>query len=112
MIVPCLFEGEEDILKSTPLYRYLSVEAFLYLIGVGSLRFSRITKNWPDFYEGSRYDFLKKAIKEHHQFANKEKDDFYANCWSLQSAKESLYENNEEYKLAIEELEKEGSAPM
>ncbi len=31
MIVPCLFQGEEDIPESTPLYRYLSVEAFLYL---------------------------------------------------------------------------------
>lgn len=43
MINPCLFEGEKDIPESTPLYKYLSVEAFLYLIEFERLTFSQTT---------------------------------------------------------------------
>jgi hypothetical protein len=62
-----------------------------------------------DVFEGSGYEFFKKATKDR-QLANK--DDFYGSCWSLQYEEKCLYKNDEEHKLAIEELEKEGSAPM
>ena len=108
MINPCIFEGETDITESTPLYKYWSIESFLYLTEFKHLRFCRIT-SWPDAYEGFRYEFLKK-VKKCNELASK--DDLYGSCWSLQSGEKSLYKKDEGYKLAIEELESEGLAPM
>lgn len=107
---PCLLRGENDLSGETPIYKYLSIEAFLYLLEFRRLTFSRIT-NWSDAYEGSRFEFFKK-IKQDHQFANNEKQDFYASCWSLQTEELCLYETSAEYQKAIDELQQNGSASM
>ena len=110
VINSCLLQGEEDLPSETPIYKYLSIEAFLYLLEFRRITFSRIT-NWPDAYEGSRFEFFKK-IKQNQQFAEKEKDDFYGSCWSIQTEQSCFYENPSEHQNAILELQKNGSASM
>ncbi|MEM4409830.1 MAG: hypothetical protein QXI19_13920, partial [Candidatus Caldarchaeum sp.] len=78
-IYPCSFDGENDLSPETPLYRYMSIEAFLYLLAFSRITISRITE-WPDSYEGTRFEFLKK-VKEDKEFSNKNKNDFYVSCW-------------------------------
>ena len=110
VIKPCLLQGENDLPIETPIYKYLSIEAFLYLLEFRQLTFSRIT-NWPDAYEGSRFEFFKKVKTDQH-FADKEKEDFYASCWSLQFEDLCLYENSDEHQNALDELQRNGSASM
>ena len=105
-----MLKGESDLPADTAIYKYLSIEAFLYLIKFQRLTFSRIT-NWSDAYEGSRFEFFKKA-KNDQQFSKKRKDDFYACCWTLQTEDLCLYENTDEHKKALEELQRSGSASM
>lgn len=110
VISPCLLQSEKDLPSETPIYKYLSIEAFLYLLEFRRVTFSRIT-NWPDAYEGTRFEFFKK-IKNGHQFVDKGKKDFYASCWSLQTEELCLYDNPGEHQNAIDELQKNGSASM
>jgi len=110
VISPCLLHADKDLPSETPIYKYLSVEAFLYLLEFRRITFSRIT-NWPDAYEGARFEFFRK-IKNSNQFADKEKNDFYGSCWSLQTEELCLYDNAGEHKNAINELQKNGSASM
>jgi len=109
-IKSCLLEGEEDLPDETPLFKYLSIESFLYLVEFRRLNLSRIT-NWPDAYEGTRFEFFRK-IKTQDEFSNNTKDDFYGSCWSLQTEEPCLYESQEVHKLAIDELYRNGSAAM
>jgi hypothetical protein len=109
-IKPCLLQGDNDLSSETPLYKYLSVEAFLYLIAFDRLTFSRFD-SWPDAYEGFRFEFFKR-LEEDPQFKDTNKNDFFGSCWTLQADDICLYENAEEYKLAIEELLENGSASM
>lgn len=61
-ICPCLFDEENDLLPEILLYRYMSIETFLYLLEFQRITISRITE-WPDSYEGTRFEFLKR-VKE------------------------------------------------
>lgn len=109
-IYPCLFDGENDLSPETPLYRYMSVEAFLYLLAFSRITISRITE-WPDSYEGTRFEFLKK-VKEDKEFSNKNKNDFHVSCWTLQTEERSLYKIAESFDAAQNELARNGSAAM
>lgn len=109
-IKSCLLEGDDDIHEETPLFKYISIESFLYLVEFKRINFSRIT-NWPDAYEGSRFEFFRK-INIQDGFSNNTKKDFYGSCWSLQTEEPCLYENQEAYKLAMDELYRDGSAAM
>ena len=71
----CLLQGDNDLHGETPLYKYLSVEAFLYLIEFKRLIFSRIT-TWPDAYEGVRFEFFNK-FKKNPEYSKNKRDDFY-----------------------------------
>lgn len=109
-IFPCLFEGENDLPSDTPLYRYMSVEAFLYLLEFQRIPISRIIE-WPDSYEGTRFEFLKN-VKEDNQFSNKNKSDFYVSCWTLQIEERCLYKSQKSFDAGQNELVKNGSAAM
>jgi hypothetical protein len=74
------------------------------------LTFSRFA-SWPDAYEGFRFEFFKR-LKEDPEFKDTNKNNFFGSCWTLQADDICLYENAEEYKLAIEELLQNGSASM
>ncbi len=111
VIRPCLRVGEKDISKDVKLYRYLPTNAFLYLITFKELLFTRIT-DWPDSFEGSRFDFLKKISTLKDDFPGLTKYDFFAMCWSLQSEDRRLFNNDEDHKNAVEEILKNGSAAM
>lgn len=115
IIQPCLLQDDSDLHEETPLYKYLSVEAFLYLIEFKRLIFSRIT-TWPDAYEGARFELFNK-FRKHPEFSNYKKGDFYGSCWSLQSEDKRLYDDNDDmkennYQAANDELKRHGSAPM
>jgi hypothetical protein len=109
-IQPCLREGEDDFPADTPLYKYLPIEAFLYLNEFERINFTRIT-DWPDAYEGSRFEFFSKA-KNDQRYSNKSKNEFYGSCWTLQTDDLCLYESTKEYDEAIKELLRNGSASM
>lgn len=92
------------------LYKYLSVEGFLYLLGFQRLLFQSITQ-WPDAYEGSRYEFLRSA-KNVQDLASKARNSYLGSCWTLQRDDPRLHKTNDEFAKANAELEKQGSAAM
>jgi len=108
IIRPCLFAGESDLPRNTPIYKYLSIESFLYLLVSKSLLFSKIT-SWPDAYEGVRFRFMKRVKNV---YPKKNIEQFYGSCWSLQIEDSCLYHDNHEFNQAIEELAKHGSVSM
>ncbi|MHB8882966.1 MAG: hypothetical protein ACYC69_15840 [Thermodesulfovibrionales bacterium] len=114
-IQPCLLEGTEDLPCKTPLYKYMSIEAFLYLLHFKQLIFSRFV-SWPDAYEVFRYEYLKQFGQAPHEeaplFAEVTKDDFYGSCWTLQTEDIRLYDNKKAHALAEEDLQRNGSASM
>jgi hypothetical protein len=109
-IQPCLQKGEKDLPNEAPLYKYLSIEAFLYLLHYKQLTFSRFA-SWPDAYEGFRYQLLQQ-YKNDPQFAEITKDHFFGSCWTLQTEDSRLYDNRKEHLLAEEDLQRNGSAAM
>ena len=109
-IYPCLLDEDNDLSPETPLYRYMSVEAFLYLFEFKRIPISRITE-WPDSYEGTRFDFLKE-VKKDKDFSDKNANDFYGSCWTLQTEERSLYKNQKSFDAARRELAEKGSAAM
>ncbi|MBI5641048.1 MAG: hypothetical protein HZA17_11545 [Nitrospirae bacterium] len=110
IIQPCLLHGELDLPGDTPIYRYLTIEAFLFLWHFKSLTFSRLV-SWPDAYEGVRYEMFK-AFKKDPHFSEITRNDFLGSCWSLQTEDNRLYENKKEQALAIADLKENGSAAM
>ncbi len=110
IIEPCIFSGENDLPPETPIYKYLSIEAFLDLIVSRRLIFSRIT-SWPDAFEGFRFNFFRRLINDEN-FSNYDKNDFYGNCWSLQTDDRRLYDDIRDHQAAEEELKSNGSAAM
>lgn len=109
LIEPCLLRGG-DLPGETSIYKYLSIETFLYLMAFKRLTFSRIT-SWPDAYEGFRFEFFSRALNDK-KFEKNKKDDFFGSCWTLQSEEPCLFEDHREYESAIEELKENGSASM
>lgn len=110
IIQPCLLHGDTDLPSETPLYKYISIEAFLYLRHFQRLTFSRFA-SWPDAYEVFRYQFFK-SFKKDIQFAKITKDDFWGSCWTLQTEDIRLYDNIKEQSLANKDLQEHGSASM
>jgi len=109
LIEECLFEGDEKISLSTPLYRYLPLESFLFLLEFERIGFSKI-KNWPDSFEGSHFDLMRAASQE--KYSNYKANDIYASCWTLQEEPRALYTEEYDYESATKELIKDGSAAM
>lgn len=94
----------------TPLYRYLSAMAFLDLLANSSLGFAKIS-SWDDDQEGTRFDAMK--MKLDHPYSKKEKDDFYASCWTLQTEDRLLFRSDEvAFQNSVNELAKLGSDAM
>jgi len=109
-IFPCILKGDEDLPPETPLYRYLSTESFLYLLEFARVMFSKISE-WPDSFEGTRYEFLKKA-RDDKEFSETQKDDFFISCWTLQTEESCLYKDASVFDAAQKELALHGSAAM
>jgi|GEM_PF-1241097 len=111
----CLVENKTDVSADTPIYRYLSTDSFLHFVEFKRLLFTRIT-NWPDSYEGSRYTFLNKytRLNKAHKddFPGRDKNDFYAMCWSLQADDSCLFPTVKDHEKAVQELQRNGSAAM
>ena len=100
---------EAELPGSTPVYRYLSTEAFLFFLEYKRILITKISE-WPDSYEGTRFEFLKRA--KNNEFAGIDIDDVYASCWSLQTEERCLFLSENEYTSACDELAKSGSAAM
>lgn len=109
-VVSCNLHRERHVSEDTALYKYLSIEGFLFLLEYRQLMFSRVTQ-WPDAYEGNRFEFFK-TIKKDNPLSDKTKSDFYGSCWSLQTEPRSLYKHVSDYENAVHELRKDGSASM
>lgn len=110
IVHPCILVGDVDLPSETPLYRYFSTEAFLYFLAFGRVMFSKISE-WPDSFEGTRFEFLKKA-RDDKEFTNTAKNDFFISCWSLQTEERCLYKDEAVFISAQNELAINGSAAM
>ncbi len=106
----CLFQDEQDLDKNTPIYKYMSMEKFLFLIKYQKVMFSKVT-SWPDAYEGARFNFLRKVHRDD-KYSNKSKDHFFGSSWSLQTENSCLYRDGEEWQKSEDELQQSGSASM
>lgn len=103
--------GENNNLKSeTPIYKYLSTEAFLYLLHYRNLMFSNLS-SWPDAFEGARFEFFKQ-MKIEDEYHHKTKDHFLGSSWTLQTENSCFYTDPDEHEKAEEELRKCGSTSM
>ena len=102
--------GEAELDKDTKLYRYLSTDAFLSLLGLEKVCFSQVTK-WDDAHEGMRQE-LKKVQKPNHEFANKSLSNYFGSCWSLQVEDPRLYISDNDREIANAEIAEFGSDSM
>lgn len=109
-ILPCVLPEDADLPPETPLYRYMSTEAFLYLLAFARVTFSKISEG-PDSYEGTRFEFLKHA-RDDKEFSNTAKNDFFISCWTLQTEERCLYKDEAVFAAAQKELARDGSAAM
>lgn len=91
------------------IYRYLDIESYLYVLQNRCFPVSKIA-SWPDSFEGTKYDFLRKAKLSNNQ--NVEASRVFASCWTLQNEDRLLYDSEDSYLLAQRELARNGSAAM
>ncbi len=101
--------NEAELPGSTPVYRYLSTEAFLFFIEYKRIMVTKISE-WPDSYEGSVFEFLNRARKN--ESTGIDINNVFASCWSLQTEERCLFLSENEYTSACDELAKNGSAAM
>ena len=106
----CIIGENSKLEAETPIYKYLSMEAFLYLLRYRTLMFSKLT-SWPDAFEGARFEFFRQ-MKKDDEYSNKTKELFFGSAWTLQTENSCLYSDSDEYKKAEDELCKCGSASM
>ena len=106
----CIFKNEKDLDKKTPIYKYMSIESFLFILKYKQVVFSKIT-TWPDAYEGARFEFFKQIHKDDN-YSDKTKDNFFGCSWSLQTENSCFYSDHKEHQEAEEELQVCGSASM
>jgi hypothetical protein len=106
----CIIGENRDLQTETPIYKYLSMEAFLFLLRYKTRLFSKLS-SWPDAFEGARFEFFKQ-IKNEDEYSNKTTDYFFGSSWTLQTENSCFYEDPDEHKKAEEELCKSGSASM
>lgn len=95
---------------NTPIYKYLSLLEFLRLTTYKEISFTRVTE-WLDYYEGHRFDVIKKA-NPGRTHSEKCLEDFFGCSWTLQEEDPRCYDNKCEAEAAIKELEEFGSASM
>jgi len=106
-IIPVLFKDGVDLPEETPIYKYLSVDKFLYLLTRQKLYIGKI-KNWPDSFEGTKFDLLQRI----HNSSSLALEDIFASCWTLERDYRGLYPSDSAYRKACEELERNGNAAM
>ena len=98
----------ENTTEDIPLYKYLNLESFLYLMGTRRLRFSKIT-DWPDKFEGSSYKISSKIFYDgkHVSFEN-----IWGSCWTKETDIEACHSSEGSLSRANTELREHGSAAM
>lgn len=106
----CIIDKGRDIDITTPIYKYLSKDAFFYFLLCRSLMFSKLS-TWPDSFEGARFDFFKQAKKDD-KYSKKSKEYFFGSSWTLQTENSCFYDNPKEHLKSEEELQNHGSASM
>lgn len=106
-IIPILLKDRGDYPEETPIYKYLSVDKFLYLLIRRELYIGQI-KNWPDSFEGTKFDLLQRI----HNSSSVALEDIFASCWTLERDYRELYPSDGAYRKACEELERNGNAAM
>ncbi|MFA5242025.1 MAG: DUF2971 domain-containing protein [Sulfuricella sp.] len=102
--------GETEPDRDAKLYRYLSTDAFLSLLGLKKIWLRQVTK-WDDAREGMRQEF-KKVQYPDHEFSDKSLDEYFGSCWSLQDDDPRLYSTDEERIIANKEIAEFGSDAM
>lgn len=107
---PYILNGDTDLPPETPLYRYLSTEAFLYLLTFERVFFSKVSE-WPDSLDGTRFEFLKKA-RDDKEVGTTGLNDFFVSCWTLQTEERRFYKDDSAFVSAQKELTLNGSAAM
>ncbi len=75
-----------NLSEDTPIYKYLSIEAFLYLIVNKKLILTKIS-DWPDRFEGEGFNFFNELCSDDKHFGNKASD-FNGTCWTLHKEEE------------------------
>lgn len=91
----------------TPLYKYLGLDSFLFLMANRTLRFSKIT-DWPDKFEGGSYRLFSKLFNDNPISL----DSVWGSCWTTETDIEECYNSPEMLKLANAEIQKHGNAGM
>ena len=104
------FQNEIDLDKNTPIYKYMPLEGFLYLLKYKKLMFTKLT-SWDDAEEGAKFDFLKQLHKDDKHF-DKSKGQFFASSFSLQTENSCFYTDDDEHQKAVSDLKNHGSESM
>jgi len=95
-------------IEETPLYRYYSLESFIYLITSRRLRFSKI-KEWPDKFEGINYEYSEKMINNNTEV---DTDNIFGLCWTQEIDIKECYLDNKIYQEANSKLQRDGSPAL
>jgi len=106
----CNIVENDDLDLNTPIYKYLSMEAFFFLLNYRRMMFSRLS-TWPDAFEGAIFEFFKQ-IENDDNASSKIKNHFLGCSWTLQTEDSCFYNDADEHEKAEEELRKSGSASM
>jgi hypothetical protein len=96
-----------QMINSTILYRYISIESLKYFIK-GSFSLNRVSA-WPDRMECADFEFLQSGPKTDEKRLAK---DFFASCWTTDQILENSLPPDYSVQLANDELKSEGSASM
>ena len=99
--------GKSDIPLETKIFKYYTIESFLFLIESNALLFQPI-EYWKDIAEGSLYGVLK---RNGYPGTGEEKIRLFGSCWTLHDCYE-LNGQVEKMRKARIELEKQGSSLM
>ncbi|MBS0235169.1 MAG: hypothetical protein JSR99_17010 [Proteobacteria bacterium] len=98
---------QEALPSETRVYRYLSIEGFDRFCNFG-VSLTRISI-WPDRLEASDFAFFVNAER----FGDlRSKTNFFASCWTLEREHPAHFDCHDSYRLAQEELERDGSGSM
>lgn len=99
-----------EISLDTEIYKYMSLQSFLYLFQCHKIVFNKIS-NWPDAYEGGRFDLYKRIYGDIN-IQDIKIDNLFGCCWTFEEVDSRLFYNSHEFEKANNELKKLGSAAM
>jgi hypothetical protein len=98
-------KGPKTLSPDTPIYRYISEDTAIKMFDNKTLRFN-VVSSWNDKIEGIMFQ---KAAQLYDNDIDIEQ--YFGNCWTTE-INEYLFDNNEEYKFAKNEIEEDGFVHM